>query len=480
MYTLGGFRFIVYKFSNTMFNMKLIEKLRFILSKFSSNLSDPKLIDKSRFEASEFSTLFDPNTMEKTAEDLPFDVLWLIFANLELPDLVRAGSVCSIWRDIYTSLCNSGSYNPQYTPYLLYTSESAGARAACLYSLAEKKTYTLTLPDPPLRSRYIFGSSYGWIATADERSELHIVNPITGDQIALPSVITIEWVKPIFSDTGAICGYEHSGYSGVWITSGIPSIFDLSELRDYLFYKVFLSSDPSAGEYFVVLIHNPHCQLSFARAGDDRWTLLPHGDSYEDCLFNGRLLYACTRFGEIHEFDLGTLAMTHKILLDRVKDIYDEKIYIVQASCGELLQIWRYDDTLEEGDGEEEYHSDSELALDRELPWYSTSMIKVHKVEPASKKLVEISSLGANALFLGHNQSLCLHAEEHPQLKANHVYFADDEPYTAFKNKRRDIGVFDLEHNRSEKIVSPQLWTNWPAPVWLVPNPRRISMSLCK
>ncbi|XP_008666711.2 uncharacterized protein [Zea mays] len=278
--------------------------------------------------------------MEKTAEDLSFDVLWLIFANLELPDLVRAGSVCSIWRDIYTSLCNSGSYNPQHTPCLLYTSESASARAACLYSLAEKKTYTLTLPDPPLRSRYIFGSSYGWIATADERSELHIVNPITGDQIALPSVITIEWVKPIFSDTGAICGYEHSGYFGVWITSGIPSIFDLSELRDYLFYKVFLSSDPSAGEYFVVLIHNPHCQLSFARAGDDRWTLLPHGDSYEDCLFNGRLLYACTRFGEIHEFDLGTPAMTHKILLDRVKDIYDEKIYIVQASCGELLQIW--------------------------------------------------------------------------------------------------------------------------------------------
>uniref|UniRef100_A0A804M095 F-box domain-containing protein n=1 Tax=Zea mays TaxID=4577 RepID=A0A804M095_MAIZE len=220
-----------------MFNMKLMEKLRFILSKFNSNLSHPKLMDKSRFEASEFNTLFNPNTMEKTAEDLSFDVLWLIFANLELPDLVRAGSVCSIWRDIYTSLCNSGSYNPQHTPCLLYTSESASARAACLYSLAEKKTYTLTLPDPPLRSRYIFGSSYGWIATADERSELHIVNPITGDQIALPSVITIEWVKPIFSDTGAICGYEHSGYFGVWITSGIPSIFDLSELRDYLFYK---------------------------------------------------------------------------------------------------------------------------------------------------------------------------------------------------------------------------------------------------
>ena len=199
-----------------MFNMKLMEKLRFILSKFSSNPSDLKLMDKPRFEASEFSTIFDPNMMEKTAEDLPFDVLWLIFANLELPDLVRAGSVCSIWRDIYTSLCNSGSYNPQHTPCLLYTSESAGTKAACLYSLAEKKTYTLTLPDPPLCSRYIFGSSYGWIVTADERSELHIVNPITGDQIALPSVTTIDQVKPIFSDIGVVCGYEHSGYSGVW------------------------------------------------------------------------------------------------------------------------------------------------------------------------------------------------------------------------------------------------------------------------
>jgi|UniRef100_A0A804M099 hypothetical protein len=474
MYTLGGFRFIVYKFSSTLFNMKLMEKLRFILSKFSSNPSDLKLMDK--YEASEFNTLFDPNTMEKTAEDLSFDVLWLIFANLELPDLVRAGSVCSIWRDIYTSLCNSGSYNPQHTPCLLYTSESAGTKAACLYSLAEKKTYTLTLPDPPLCSRYIFGSSYGWIVTADERSELHIVNPITGDQIALPSVTTIDQVKPIFSDIGVVCGYEHSGYSGVWEVSDIPSIFDLSELRDHLFHKVFLSSDPSAGDYFMVLIHNPHCQLSFARAGDDKWTWLPQGDSYDDCLFNGQLLYACTQLGEIHEFDLGTPTITHKIFLGRVKDLYDEKIYMVQASCGQMLQIWRSDDTIEEGDNEDEYDPD----FGPDLPWHSTSMIKVYKLEPTSKKLVEISSLGANVLFLGHNLSLCLHAEEHPQLKANHIYFADDEPYTYFKSKRRDIGVFDLERNCSEKIVSPQLWSNWPAPVWLVPNPRRIGLSLCK
>uniref|UniRef100_A0A0E0RA41 Disease resistance R13L4/SHOC-2-like LRR domain-containing protein n=1 Tax=Oryza rufipogon TaxID=4529 RepID=A0A0E0RA41_ORYRU len=51
-----------------------------------------------------------------------------------------------------------------------------------------------------LPNRHIIGSCYGWIVTADERSELHLVNPITGEQIALPSVTTIKQVKPIYDD----------------------------------------------------------------------------------------------------------------------------------------------------------------------------------------------------------------------------------------------------------------------------------------
>ena len=60
----------------------------------------------------------------------------------------------------------------------------------------------MTLLDPPIRSRYIIGSSFGWIITADGRSELHLVNPITSEQIALPSVTTIGQVKPVFDDEG--------------------------------------------------------------------------------------------------------------------------------------------------------------------------------------------------------------------------------------------------------------------------------------
>ena len=159
---------------------------------------------------------------------------------------MHAGSVCSSWRAAYTSLCSTGNYRLQQTPYLC---------------IAEKKAYTLTLLDPPIRSRYIIGSSFGWIITADGRSELHLVNPITSEQIALPSVTTIGQVKPVFDDEGAVCSYEYWWYTGEDVISDTPSVFPPSKLRDYLFYKAFLSSDPSTGGY---LICGAHPQPTFA------------------------------------------------------------------------------------------------------------------------------------------------------------------------------------------------------------------------
>ncbi|PUZ45302.1 hypothetical protein GQ55_8G211400 [Panicum hallii var. hallii] len=383
--------------------------------------------------------------MDKSPE-VPQDILWRIFSILEIPDLVRAGSVCSSWRAAYTRLCSTGNCKLQQTPCLLYTSESTDAREA----------------DPPIRSRYIIGSSYGWIITADERSELHLVNPITSEQIALPSVTTIEQVKPVFDVKGAVWCYEYWWYTGKHVISNTPSVFPLSELRDFLFYKAFLSSDPSMGGYFVVLIHNPHSQLSFARAGDDKWTWLPPRSYYEDCLFKEGLLYASTTIGEIHTFNLGAPAVTRKVVLNKTKDIYCERIYIVQGSGGEILQIWR-SDAEPRGEDEDETDSDIELELDDDKFVNKTTAITVYE----------------NVLFLGHNQSLCLHAEEYPQQKGNHVYFTDDDfLYAAgFKNNRRDIGVFDLENNSSEEITTPQIWSNWPTPVWLILNPRRMSLA---
>uniref|UniRef100_A0A0E0J3L3 F-box domain-containing protein n=1 Tax=Oryza nivara TaxID=4536 RepID=A0A0E0J3L3_ORYNI len=407
--------------------------------------------------------------------ELPQDVLMSIFATLEVPDLVRAGSVCSSWRSAYTSICSLGHCKPQQTPCLLYTFDSDGTKSTGLYSLVEKKAYVLPLQDLP--NRHIIGSCYGWIVTADERSELHLVNPITGEQIALPSVTTIKQVKPIYDDDVAAA----KRYKYLWHTGEVT----VSDSSSILYYKAFVSCDPSmGGGYTVVLIHNPYCQLSFARAGDDKWTWLPPYSDYEDCFFKDGLLYAATLLGETHMFDLTDPKVAPKIVMGKVKDFLYENIYIVEASCGNLLQIWRSNDLPKgdapEGDEDDDDHSfDPESEFDSQSYVHDTNTIKVHKVSLTEGKIVEISSLDENLLFLGHGQTLCLHAEEYLQLKANHVYFTDNNELYLFeyKDNHRDIGVLDLENFRREEIVSPQIWSNWPPPIWLIPNPRRMKLA---
>jgi hypothetical protein len=211
-------------------------------------------------------------------EDLPQEILMGIFALLEFSDLVRAGSVCSSWNSAYSSICSFGQFKCSDTSCLIYTSESAGENVVFLYSLMEKRAGKLTLPEPAIQRRYLIGSSHRWLITVDEHSEMHLVNPITSEQISLPSVITIEHVAPILDESGVICSYRFSRHTAE-ANMGPSSTHSLCELRDYLFHKAHLFYDTSVGNYFVVSIHNPFGQLSFARLEDENWTWLPHTHS---------------------------------------------------------------------------------------------------------------------------------------------------------------------------------------------------------
>uniref|UniRef100_A0ACD5X7L0 Uncharacterized protein n=1 Tax=Avena sativa TaxID=4498 RepID=A0ACD5X7L0_AVESA len=398
--------------------------------------------------------------------ELPLDVLMDIFALLEIPDLKRASSVCSSWRSVYTSLCSLGLYKRHQTPCLLYTSESAGESVALLYSLVEKRSYKLTLPEPPIRTRYLIGSSNGWLVTADERSEMHLLNPITCEQIALPSVTTIEHVTPIFDEAGALCKYHYSRHT-YGLCTDPPSIHDLGELRSYLHRKTIVFYDASAGGYIVVLIHNPYGQLSFARLGDEKWTWLPQHSYFHDCIYKDGLLYAVTSEGKIHAFNFRGPVVTEELIMKRTKHYSFENIYIVQApSLGGLLQVWRTHESSE-------YVEDADPAT----VVTSTGNIKIYKVDTTTEeKPVEINSLDNHVLLLGYNETLCLSAQEYPDLKANHTYFTDDcEDYLyGWNNNRRDIGIFDLANNTCEELVSPQLWSNWPTPIWITPSLTRL------
>ncbi|CAN6337650.1 unnamed protein product [Urochloa humidicola] len=428
-------------------------------------------------------------TLLGTTPELPQDILMEIFSYLEIPDLVRVGSVCSAWRSAYNNLRDHGQYKCSQTPCLLYTTESAGENVVCLYSLGEKRTYKLTLPEPPIRSRFLIGSSHGWLVTVDDRSEMHLVNPITGEQITLPSVITIEHVKPIFDKSGVVQNYELSYDTAgtVFYKQTDPefvklyvkrtfdkfevvgkhepterkdycetSVYALAKLREHLQYKAFVFPETSKGSYIIVLIHDPWMQLSFARAGDDKWTWLPPYTEYEDYIYKNGLLYAITTVGEIHVFDLGGPVITRKVIMGMVEDVIADSTYIVHAPWGDLLNVWRI-------------VADEDENLDSADHVLSTNEIKINKVDITAKKLEEFKFLHDYVLFLGHNQSICLSAKDHPHLKANHAYCTDNYTlYThQYKNSRRDIGVFNLESNRRDELVSPQPWSNWPTPMWM-------------
>ena len=397
--------------------------------------------------------------------ELPVDILMDIFALLEIPDLLRAGAVCSTWHAAYTSLLSHGCYHRPQTPCLLYTSESDADNVACLYNLAEDRVYRLTLPELAIRSRYLIGSSNGWLVTADERSELHMVNPITGEQIALPPVTTIEQVKPILDDAGEIKEYELSHFSGEEVYRD-PTILALNELRDDLYSKAFVFPDEaSSGSYIVVLIHQPY-ELSFARTRDSKWTLLAARDSYEDCMYVDGVLYAVTGACRIDAFDLTGPTNLRKVIMEETKNFIYEHIYITKTSSGDLLLVWREQDVKGEGDvGEDAPEPDlSEIKME-------TRKITLYKVGMEAKQLVEINRLHDHVLFLGYSQTYCLGAEEYPSLKANHAYLTDSERHIAFwKRNCRDICVFNLESNSAEEIVLPQCWCSWPAPIWITPN----------
>ncbi|XP_037421584.1 putative F-box protein At4g22660 [Triticum dicoccoides] len=417
----------------------------------------------------EVSPPMETETLVRNLPELPQDVLMDIFSLLEIPDLMRAASVSSSWRSAYTSLCSQlEQYKRPQTPCLLYTSESAGENVACLYSLAEKRVYKLTLPDPPIRNRYLIGSSHGWLVTADDKSELHLINPVTGQQIALPSVVTIGYVEPIFGNEGTLIKYE------LWDQLYDPDLepemlsYAPDELRNHVYIRAFIFPDPSTGSYIVVLIHGPGYQLSFARVGDCKWTPLPPGWDYEQCIYMDGLLYASTKSGRMDAFDLTSPNVTRNIIADEI-DIYSSEykgvFYLLQAPWGDLLQVCRKAKLIDAG-----YE---ELIV-------KTNKVLLHKVNMEAEELVEINSLHHNVLFLGCNQSLCLSAEEYPQLKANCVYFTDDEECNwKYKTNPRDIGVLNLEDDSREEIISP-LWCSWPSPIWITPSLTVMNLSLCK
>uniref|UniRef100_A0A453EBW0 Uncharacterized protein n=3 Tax=Aegilops tauschii TaxID=37682 RepID=A0A453EBW0_AEGTS len=186
---------------------------------------------------------------------LQADVLLQIFGTLDFPDLFSSGAVCRSWHLIYLEARGLRLCSPNQSPCLVYSSGDRDANTATLHNMSTNKLYHVTLSEPAFRTRHIMGSSYGWLITADERSNLILVNPATRAQIAMPPPETMNNVRLRYTEEGVLDGYDvlfMDLFSSDFDTETEPYHLTLEEARFFFSERVVLSCDPSQGNCTVL------------------------------------------------------------------------------------------------------------------------------------------------------------------------------------------------------------------------------------
>ncbi|XP_072986181.1 putative F-box protein At5g55150 [Typha latifolia] len=357
---------------------------------------------------------------------------------------------------------------------MLPSNSSTPMASARFFNLSEKNSYSIPQPDPPFGDRLCVGSSHGWLITADDNSELCLLNPITGDQIDLPPVTTFPFVDAVRDHEGRITSYDLQFCDEI-----PPESFDPDRLRYFLYEKAILSSkpvlksppsssssdSPSWEDYTVMLIHNPLYGLAFARAGDKKWTLIDTPSSYwvdAICSSNGQF-FTLESKGRVEAWDLGPPLPSSTVVAPSL-GYHDCNKYLVELSPGRLLQVRRMRHAA---------HPKSNWDPRPVYAEYTTTRIELFEWRFGMEGWVgvEWKCMKDLALFLGKNASLCVSLRDCPDLRGNSVYFTDDCLWSFEKchEVTPDVGIFDLEDGSYKSCCACDLLWKWPPPIWITP-----------
>ena len=109
-----------------------------------------------------------------------------------------------------------------------------------------------------------------WLVAADEDSNLHVVNPLTGAQVTLPPLASLHNVESVTGEGGDL---TYRVFVNRDADEEPTDTLTTLAARETMYFRAVLSCSPSAGaECIVLLIHWPEGELSFARLGDESWT----------------------------------------------------------------------------------------------------------------------------------------------------------------------------------------------------------------
>jgi hypothetical protein len=182
-------------------------------------------------------------------------------------------------------------------------------------------------------------------------------------------------------------------------------------------------------------------------------------DTYADCIYHNGRFYAVTMDGTVETWDLGMgPAQDPKkhVLIDTEPGIKKymgiHARFLVSTPWGALLQI--------------------RVLLHNRIKFRNKRMkVEVLQVDVEKHKLVKLSPSTAfreHAVFVGLNESACLHPKDFPELRSNCVYFTT--PMVTHKEEDWSC-IFHLESQTFEHVLTRTMRTILcPREVWFIPN----------
>ncbi|KAJ4794140.1 F-box family protein [Rhynchospora pubera] len=307
--------------------------------------------------------------------NLPPELLTTILDRLDISSSIRLAAVCaSLAATIRTCLPATPPYRPDKPiPWLLLSAQKSktgpnpNRTILTFYDLPTSTSYSVPTPIPSLNTHRWLSSKKGWLLTCDPQSRLHLIKPLTGTHILLPS-------------------------------KGIET-----KLR----HKVTLCHTPDCASGFLVVGLIQHQALVFMKAGDKRWTTINASEkrSYEDVVVYQEKLYALTS-ESLCCWDIVDIGFSFKgeTQISQVSNSNTCWLRQLMEWRGELLMMSMHKD--------------------------QTSQVKLHRLnlrDPAHSHLLSpVQSIGDDALFIGTNYSFVVQTSGLNNVQGNCIYFTSD------------------------------------------------------
>ncbi|XP_078172195.1 putative F-box/kelch-repeat protein At5g24040 [Carex rostrata] len=318
-------------------------------------------------------------TAERNWSELPEEILHLFSKKLpDISDFIRFRAVCKSWQ-----LSAPVTDPPPQLPWLLElrSREQRESTIIRFYCLSSDKVHTISCPGSHLA--FLKGPAFRYLLAYHLRSfEMHLINPLTHDQIPVPFV-------------------------------------NLCASPDYI------GPDPIQGDDIVVIIsgdpedpmeqNEPPKVMAFWRPMAEYWNYIEGVGDSGNTFYMGQYFGNDLETGVTTVHDIATEKLVYQVAPPEGTDPLDEGCTILVESGGKILRLFQY-------------YEDDQCHFDIYRLYFGDG-----KGKPC---WVKITDIGDQILFLQHYRGLSFCASNFAGFKGNCIYFLKDKQYLC----RYDIG----------------------------------------